>query len=214
MGLGNPGIQYEKTRHNAGFIALDRLALRCAQGAAPRARFHGATLEGRIGDEPCLLLKPLNYMNRSGLAVSDAVRFYKLDPAQHLLIIVDDVALPSGAIRLRPSGGAGGHNGLRDVERLLGTEEYARCRIGVDQPGIVPQVDYVTGRFTPEQWEKASQAIDRAVQAAEVWATEGINAAMNRFNAPEAAAERPAKPPRPESAVPPRPPRVPPPTDN
>lgn len=183
MGLGNPGVEYERTRHNAGFMAVDRLADRHARGATARARFHALTLEAVIGPELCLLMKPLTYMNRSGLAVSEAVRFYKLDAAQSLLVLTDDVALPCGMIRLRATGSAGGHNGLADIERLLGGPDYARCRIGVDAPGVIPQRDYVLGRFAPGQWEAVAPALDRAADATEVWAREGVLAAMNRFNA-------------------------------
>lgn len=188
VGLGNPGVQYERTRHNAGFMAIDRLKDRRAPGAVARSRFQSATAEATIptpsgAEERVLLMKPLNYMNRSGGAVAEAVRFYKLDPANDVFVLVDDVALPCGSIRVRAEGSAGGHNGLGDIERLLGTVRYARCRIGIDPPGIVPQADYVLGRFSEEQWRKVSEAIDRAVQAAEVWATEGVTVAMNRFNA-------------------------------
>lgn len=188
VGLGNPGVQYERTRHNAGFMAVDRLAARRAAGGVPRSRFHSATLEAAIpsasgAEERVLLMKPLTYMNRSGGAVAEALRFYKLDPATDLLVIVDDVALPCGGIRVRAEGSAGGHNGLADIERALGTSVYARCRVGVDPPGIVPQADYVLGRFTEEQWPLVDEAIDRTVGASELWATQGVLAAMNRFNA-------------------------------
>lgn len=184
VGLGNPGAQYERTRHNAGFLAVDRLAQRHAAGGIARSRFHSATIEASLGSggERCLLMKPLTYMNRSGLAVADAVRFYKIDPAVDVLIIVDDVYLPSGSIRLRADGSPGGHNGLVDVQRALGSDRWARCRIGVDMPGMASQADYVLGRFSEEQWPAVDGAIDRACGAAEVWAGEGIAAAMNRFN--------------------------------
>lgn len=183
VGLGNPGIEYEKTRHNAGFLAVDLLAQRHAAGVTPRGRFHAVTVEAPVGGERCLLMKPTTYMNRSGMAVGEAVRFYKLDPSLDVLVLVDDVAIPAGSIRLRAEGGAGGHNGLADIGRALGGDAYARCRIGVDAPGIVPQADYVLGRFSPEQWESVRPALERAADAAEVWAREGVTAAMNRFNA-------------------------------
>jgi PTH1 family peptidyl-tRNA hydrolase len=185
VGLGNPGAQYERTRHNAGFLALDRLAQRHAAGLVARSRFHAATLETALGagGQRCLLMKPLTFMNRSGLAVSEAVRFYKVDPASDLLVIVDDVYLPCGSLRLRGEGSAGGHNGLADIQRALGTDRYARCRIGVDTPGIVPQADYVLGRFTDDQWSAVGPAVERSCDAAEVWANSGLTAAMNRFNA-------------------------------
>lgn len=186
VGLGNPGLEYEKTRHNAGFLALDRLAARHAPGEIARARFHGAaietTLPGESGREKALLLKPTTYMNRSGAAVAEAVRFYKIDPAVDLMVLVDDVALPCGAIRIRAEGSAGGQNGLRDIEQKLGTLAYPRLRIGVDDPGRIPRADYVLGRFTPEQWAAVDPALDRAADAVETWASRGLGAAMNAFN--------------------------------
>jgi PTH1 family peptidyl-tRNA hydrolase len=190
VGLGNPGAQYERTRHNAGFLVVDRLADRHAKGAVPRSRFNAVTLEvdittGAFGGsvrEKCLLMKPTTYMNRSGLAVADAVRFYKLNPVADILVIVDDVYLPCGSIRLRESGSDGGHNGLADIQRLLGTDKYPRCRIGVDPPGIIPQADYVLGKFTEEQWPQAVKSFDLAADAAETFIKQGIAAAMNKHN--------------------------------
>lgn len=194
VGLGNPGREYDRTRHNAGFVALDRLAARVAPGATPRGRFNGAVVEAGIGAEPCLLLKPATYMNRSGQSVAEAVNFYKLDPARDLLVISDDVALPSGAIRLRPGGGAGGHNGLSDIQRALGRDDYPRCRIGIDAtPSFMDQADYVLGRFSDEQWALVDPAITKAADAAEMFVRRGLDAAMNTFNAPPPA----PKPPKP-----------------
>jgi PTH1 family peptidyl-tRNA hydrolase len=183
VGLGNPGPQYERTRHNAGFLAVDRLARRHMPGAIPKGRFNAALTDGAIAGERCILFKPTTYMNGSGAAVLQAVGFYKLDPAADLLVIVDDVALPTGFLRLRPAGSAGGHNGLADIERALGTETYARCRIGIDAaPPFMDQADYVLGRFTSEQWSAMDPALDRAADAAETFITSGITTAMNRFN--------------------------------
>lgn len=195
VGLGNPGREYDRTRHNVGFEAVDRLARRHVEPgvAAPaRNRFNGLLLDASIRGERTLLLKPLTFMNRSGQAVAEAVRFHKLDAATDLLVLVDDVALPCGAIRLRGEGSAGGHNGLADIERQLGTNRYARCRIGIDPPGAVPQRDYVLGRFRPDQVDAIDAALDQCVAAAECWATAGIVEAMNRHNrkvepAPDAA---------------------------
>jgi len=196
VGLGNPGAEYDRTRHNAGFMAIDRLVERHAAGQPARAKFHAAVTEAALpGAGKALLIKPTTFMNRSGLAVAEAVNFYKLDPAEDLLVIVDDVALPVGAIRLRAAGGDGGHNGLGDICRALATVDYARLRVGIDPPGPVPQRDYVLRRFTPEQAEAMGPALDRAADAAELWAREGAEAAMNRFNvkgsgfAPAASAE-------------------------
>ncbi|MCP3903645.1 MAG: aminoacyl-tRNA hydrolase [Planctomycetes bacterium] len=186
VGLGNPGPEYSDTRHNVGFVVLDRLARRWAPGEVARARFHAATLDARMesdeGDVRVLLLKPTTFMNRSGLAISEAVRFYKLDPADALLVIVDDVALPCGTIRVRPSGGAGGHNGLDDIRQKLGTDQYARLRIGIDGPGTIPQKDYVLGKFRPDQRDALAPALEEATEAATHWAARGCTDAMNRFN--------------------------------
>ena len=201
VGLGNPGPDYRRTRHNAGFMAVDRLADRHATGQTPRARFSGVTVEARIetgqGACPCLLVKPTTFMNLSGRCVAEALRFYKLDPVNDLLVLVDDVALPAGKIRLRARGSAGGHNGLADIERLLGTDEYGRCRIGFDPPGRIPQKDYVLGRFTEEQEAALQPALERACDAAETWAVQGITAAMNRFNAEPETGDKP----RPDSSA-------------
>jgi len=182
VGLGNPGPEYDRTRHNVGFDVLDRLARRWAPGETARSKFHGVLIEALIDSEKSILLKPTTYMNRSGLAVAEAARFYKLDPSNDLLVLVDDVALECGTIRLRADGSAGGHNGLADIEQKLGTREYARLRIGIDPPGQIPQKDYVLGRFRPEQLERIEPALDTAADAARCWATLGITEAMNQFN--------------------------------
>ena len=193
VGLGNPGREYDKTRHNAGFVAIDRLAARVAPGATPRGRFNGAVVEASIGAEQCLLLKPTTYMNRSGQSIAEAINFYKLDPPRDLFVISDDVALPAGSIRLRPGGGAGGHNGLTDIERALGSDAYPRLRIGiVPTPEFMDQADYVLGWFTDEQWALVDPAITKAAEAAEMFVRRGLEAAMNTFNAPP----RPPKPAR------------------
>lgn len=184
VGLGNPGSEYAATRHNAGFLAVDALARRhVAPGTTPRSKFHAGLLDAAIAGEKCFLMQPTTYMNRSGMAVAEAMRFYQLDPAEDLLVLVDDVALPCGHIRLRPQGSAGGHNGLADIEQKLGTDGYARCRLGIDQPPLrVAQHDYVLGRFSPEQKPLIEAAVDRACDAVECWVAHGITRAMNEFN--------------------------------
>lgn len=194
VGLGNPGMQYEKTRHNAGFLVVDRLAQRRMPGELPKGRFSGAVVEGVIGTERCVLLKPTTYMNRSGHSVAQAIGFYKIDPSRDMLVLVDDIALPVGSIRLRAFGSAGGHNGLSDIQRALGTDVYPRCRIGIDAtPAFMDQADYVLGRFTPEQWSALEPALDRAVEATGVFIAEGIAPAMNRFNTKAAPPSPPTK---------------------
>jgi peptidyl-tRNA hydrolase, PTH1 family len=201
VGLGNPGKDYDKTRHNAGFMVVDRLVQRHGAGAPVKARFNAAVIEARMprsaGVEPCLLIKPTTFMNRSGQTVAEAVRFYKLDPAADLMVISDDVALPSGTIRIRPAGGAGGHNGLSDITRLLGADIYPRCRIGIDaSPEYMDQADYVLGRFTDEQWALVGPTIDKAADAVETFVKSGLDAAMNKYNGPD-------RPPRPKRERPP-----------
>jgi PTH1 family peptidyl-tRNA hydrolase len=206
VGLGNPGAQYERTRHNAGFMAVDRLADRHARGGVPRARFNALTLEASIpgaGAEPerCLLMKPLTYMNRSGQAVAEALRFYKLEPVSDLLVIVDDIYLPAGAVRLRGDGSPAGHNGLADISRALGGDGWSRCRIGIDAPGVIPQADYVLGRFTESQWPEVDKALTIAADAAEAWAHRGISFAGNKFNTKGPQPPREPKEPTPPGAA-------------
>jgi PTH1 family peptidyl-tRNA hydrolase len=183
VGIGNPGSEYDRTRHNIGFEVIDRLARRLAPGEVARSRFKGATLESRLGEDKVVMLKPTTYVNCSGEAVGEAVRFYKLDAQEDLLVIVDDTALPCGVIRMRPKGGNGGHNGLSNITQHLGGDEWARLRVGIDPPGKIPLKDYVLGRFRPDQEEALSPALEQAVGAAECWLSEGMSTAMNRFNA-------------------------------
>lgn len=188
VGLGNPGPEYARTRHNAGYEAIDRLARRIADPSAlAKARFDSLTLEGQVGSERVLLLKPTTFMNRSGRAVAQALAFFKLDAARDLLVIADDLDLPCGSIRIRADGGAGGHNGLSDILSALGSPQWARCRVGIDRPGQVPQAQYVLGRFTGEQQPLADAGIDLACEAALLWCTASIDATMNRFNRTAAA---------------------------
>ena len=191
-GLGNPGSQYERTRHNVGFMALDLFAQK--HGAANfRVAHESFMADVMLNGEKILLLKPQTYMNLSGRAVASAMQFYKLALGD-LLVVVDDVALPAGVIRLRATGSAGGHNGLRDIELAVGAvaaaagrsgQDYNRLRIGVDPPVNVPQKDYVLSAPTAEQKPKLEAALKAAALAMGVWAAEGIVAAMNKFNAGE-----------------------------
>ncbi|MFP4222528.1 MAG: aminoacyl-tRNA hydrolase [Phycisphaeraceae bacterium] len=185
VGLGNPGQEYAKTRHNAGFMVLERLAQRYGLSGA-KMRFRSGVLEGPIAGERCLLMQPTTYMNRSGQAVGEAVRFYKLEPGQDLLVVVDDAALPVGRIRLRGEGSAGGHNGLSDIERHLSTRAYPRLRVGIDPPPPrVKQRDWVLGKFTPEQMDELEIALERACDAIESWIRDGLDKTMSLYNAAE-----------------------------
>ena len=192
VGLGNPGNEYTKTRHNAGFMVVDALASKHAPGAVAKGRFQSVTLDATIDGEKCLLLKPTTYMNLSGNAVNEAVRFFKIDPLVDMLVIVDDLYLATGTIRLRSGGGSGGHNGLTDIHRALGSDAYPRLRVGVGiqpnggKPSQINQSDFVLSRFTSEETPLLESSIAKAALAAACFATKGINGAMNQFNAPDA----------------------------
>jgi PTH1 family peptidyl-tRNA hydrolase len=177
-------------------MVIDRLLERHVAGGIPKARFNAVTIEALIGPkgsvtEKCLLLKPTTFMNRSGQSVAEAAGFYKLNPAGEVLIIVDDLYLPVGSIRLRPEGGPGGHNGLIDVARALSSDNYSRLRVGVGMkpsggfPPMMNQADFVLSRFMDEEAADLEAAVNRAADAVEVFATKGMAAAMNKFNAPE-----------------------------
>lgn len=184
VGLGNPGPEYDRTRHNVGFEVVDRLARRFGDPSndVARNRFSGLVLEASIDGEKVLLLKPLTFMNLSGKSVAEAIRFYKMDPKEDLMVVVDDTAVECGALKVKPGGGAGGHNGLGDVSRLLGTDAWPRLRIGIDKPGPIPLHNYVLGRFSPDQKPLVDTALDLAVDAVSTWVGEGLEATMNRFN--------------------------------
>ena len=180
VGLGNPGTQYRNTRHNVGFRVIDELARRWQIGPA-RQQFEALAAGGQIGPHKVLLLKPMTYMNRSGQAVREAVTFYKVELGE-LLVVSDDMALPLGRVRLRPEGSAGGHNGLTDVIQQLGSESFARLRIGIEQVAGEQMVSHVLSPFLPEEEEIAGGAIVRAADAVECWLAGGVDEAMNRFN--------------------------------
>ncbi|HYH68381.1 MAG TPA: aminoacyl-tRNA hydrolase [Urbifossiella sp.] len=180
VGLGNPGPKYAGTRHNVGFDVIDYLA--AAPGTSTfREKFEALVAERQEGGEAVLLLKPLTFMNLSGRSVRAALDFYKLSVEQ-LLVVCDDFNLPLGKLRVRAKGSHGGQNGLRNIQDQLGTDGYARLRIGVGQPGEGEAVDFVLSRFKPAERAAAADAVAKAGQAAVVWATTGIEECMNRFN--------------------------------
>jgi PTH1 family peptidyl-tRNA hydrolase len=183
-GLGNPGREYVGTRHNVGFEVIDQLASRVGLTSS-RNRFEGETLDGVIAGEKVLLLKPLTFMNLSGKAVQGAMAFYQLTPPD-ILVVLDDLALPCGKLRIRSGGSSGGHNGLKDIERALGTPQYPRLRLGIDaSPPYMDAKDYVLARFTDDQRKLIDPAVARATDAVTMWIEKGLNPAMNVFNADE-----------------------------
>ncbi len=180
MGLGNPGPEYESTRHNAGFLLVDHAATRWGLGFSRGLQARVA--KGRFQDIPVQLLKPQTYMNRSGAALAPLLGS-GFDPAEDLLLVVDDVAIPSGTFRLRGAGSAGGHNGLKDIEATLGQQDYARLRIGVGpKPEAQDLSDYVLSRFNREQRAELDALLDEMTDAMEAWLVDGIEKAMSRFN--------------------------------
>jgi peptidyl-tRNA hydrolase, PTH1 family len=183
VGLGNPGPEYEDTRHNAGFRLADRLAIRWQLGQFRRGE-RAREARGTWQDLPVRILKPQTYMNRSGAAVAPLRALPDFDPSQHLLILVDDVALPVGKFRLRGAGSAGGHNGLKSIEGVLQRQDYARLRIGVGPPppGLDDLADFVLDEFTSEERTVLSELLDPMSEAVESWLEQGIEKAMNQFN--------------------------------
>ena len=183
IGLGNPGPEYENTRHNAGFLLADHLA---AHWKLPRFRRVPAARESRgmAGGRELCILKPQAYMNRSGSVLSPLIARPEFDPSRDLLVLVDDFALPVGRFRLRGAGSAGGHNGLRSIEGALRRQDYARLRIGIGPlpPGTRDSADFVLAEFTGEEREAVSGLLGLMTEAVECWLMEGIEVAMNRFN--------------------------------
>ena len=181
--LGNPGPRYAGSRHNAGFLAAESLAKEHGV-AVNRARFHALTGKWTLKNgETALIMKPQTYMNESGVAVGEAARFFKL-PADHVLVIADDISLPLGKLRIRTKGSAGGHNGLKSIISHLGTDGFPRVKIGVGAPpaGGQEQIDWVLSVPRNQDWEDFSAACERAARAAEELITNGPETAMGKYN--------------------------------
>ena len=180
--LGNPGLKYECTRHNAGFMAADALA-KDKGIKINRSRFKALTATVELGGESVLLMKPQTYMNLSGEAVIQAVKFYKIAP-ENVIVVSDEMSLPIGKLRIRTKGSAGGHNGLKNIIAHLGTDSFPRIRIGVGAP---PHPDYdvadwVLSVFRNKDAEEMAEAVKRAAEAVECYVLHGPERAMNRFN--------------------------------
>ena len=181
-GLGNPGERYRLTRHNIGFRVVDLLADRWGLTGEGRVRDGAAVLEARRPEPigPVLLVKPLKYMNLSGGPIKAALRQTDVDIVDDLLVVADDIDLPLGRIRLRRSGSAGGHNGLRDIISTFGTNEFDRLRIGIGRAGET--VDHVLATFKPDERELADEMVQVGADAVEHWLLHGIDETMNAFN--------------------------------
>ena len=179
--LGNPGPKYAGTRHNAGFITADAAEKRYGV-SINRSRFKALTASCELGGEKVLFMKPQTYMNLSGDAVQQAVSFYKI-PAEHVLVVSDEMSLPVGKIRIRTKGSAGGHNGLKSIISVLGTENFPRIRLGVGAPPPEYDVkDWVLSTFRNQDAEDFHDAAERAAQAVEAYITLGPEKAMNLYN--------------------------------
>jgi peptidyl-tRNA hydrolase, PTH1 family len=182
VGLGNPGSQYQKTRHNVGFSVVGELAQRHG-GGTPRRKFDAEMADVFVGGEKVLLVAPMTYMNDSGRSVAQFVSFHDVSP-EDLLVICDDMNLDTGRLRLRGSGSAGGQKGLQDIIRRLGTEEFPRLRIGIGRPpGRMSATDYVLGVLSKDETEIIGDAVLRAADGVELWLADGLAPAMNAVNA-------------------------------
>lgn len=181
VGLGNPGDDYVKTRHNIGFMVVDSISK--ANGITlNQTKFKGIIGRGTIVGEDVIIAKPQTYMNRSGESVSSLLFFYKLEPSD-CIVICDDLELPSGKIRVRGKGGHGGHNGLRSIIEQTGSQEFVRVRVGIGRPTDASLVsNYVLNPFSKDEKPLVEDAIERASRAVETIIKEGVEAAMNRFN--------------------------------
>lgn len=182
VGLGNPGLQYEKTRHNVGFRAVDAL---CSdlQVCCNRKKFKSLYTDAVIGEHRCLILKPQTYMNNSGAAVCEAMSFYKIPP-ERVIVISDDISMDVGRLRIRAKGSAGGHNGLKDIIQLSGSDTFPRIKIAVGQK---PHPDYdlkdwVLGKFPKEEEKQINDIIALAADAAKCIVKQDVQTAMNQYN--------------------------------
>jgi PTH1 family peptidyl-tRNA hydrolase len=187
IGLGNPGRQYAGTRHNVGYDVIDYLAKGPGVGAF-RTAFQADVAEATEGGEKVLLVKPQTFMNLSGRAVRAILDFYKLTPAD-VLVVCDDYNLPLGKLRVRAKGSHGGQNGLRNIQEQLGTDEYPRLRMGIGQPAPGEAVDFVLTRFKPGERAAVEEAVTTAADGVLLWVRQGLAACMNRVNGPEPSAK-------------------------
>ncbi len=179
VGLGNPGVEYENTRHNAGFMVVDKISSQY-NIAINRQKFKGVYGEGFIANEKVILLKPATYMNLSGESVREVRDFYKIN-SEDIIIIYDDISLDIGRLRLREKGSAGGHNGIKSIISNLGTDIFPRIKVGVGQPNV-DLVKYVLGKFSKQELEVINESMDAAVKATEEIVKNNIREAMNKFN--------------------------------
>ncbi len=189
VGLGNPGIEYQFTPHNAGFLAVDRIAEDCGVALTNR-RGRALTAKAKVAGQDVLLVKPETYMNLSGLSVAALLRELEIEnPSEEMIVLYDELAIPLGTIRIRERGSSGGHNGVKSISGTLGTEEWIRIRIGVGKPALedgrevkAGGKDYLLSPMRKQELAVLDEVLDRVKQAVEVVLTKGVGAAMNEFN--------------------------------
>ena len=177
VGLGNPGKEYENTRHNIGFMVIDNYL----KNEKFKTKFNGMYLKKVINNEEVIFLKPLSYMNLSGESVRQVMDFFKINQ-EDILVIYDDLDMPVGKLRLRQSGSAGGHNGIKNIILHTGSQNFNRIRVGIDRSKYIKVVDYVLSRFTKDEQDAINQGIENASDAVVDYLDHGFNHAMNRFN--------------------------------
>lgn len=185
VGLGNPGKKYERTRHNVGFLVIDRLAEQLSSGSVFLKKFKADYLRARPGGEDLLLVKPQDYMNCSGGPLRSLLGYFKIDPARSpgdILVIHDDLDLPFGQLRFREKGSSGGHNGIRSTIEHLGTRDFHRLKFGIGRDSRIDSADYVLQRFDTASWEALQGFLDTAVEAVRHWVAEGLPASATKFN--------------------------------
>ncbi len=180
VGLGNPGPQYAHTRHNVGFMVVERLA-RQHQYMSRKMQFNAVVIAGALDGEKVVLARPLTFMNESGRAVGSLFRWLKLELSD-LLIVYDEIDLPLGKLRLRPDGGSAGHNGMKSIIQNLGSEQFARLRVGVGRPVHGNGVNYLLSDFSRDEQPVIEQTLEDAAQAVEIFVSRGLVTAMNQFN--------------------------------
>jgi len=190
-GLGNPGKKYENTRHNMGFIAIDLLAEEFGI-KVDKLKFKSLVGEGRIAGQRVLLMKPQTYMNLSGEAIREAVNFYKIDP-EELIVIYDDIDIPTGTFRIRKKGSAGTHNGMRSVVYQIQSDQFPRIRVGIGSEKKVDLIHYVTGGVSKSEKELLEDALVKAAKSAACIVEKGIDKAMNEYNVRPPKKEKPVK---------------------
>lgn len=187
VGLGNPGSKYEKTRHNAGFLAVDHFAREVGEQVRTE-KMQGIYGVFRMAGKQVFLLKPVTYMNRSGESIMQYVRYFNIQP-DHILVLHDDLDLDPGKVKIVSGGGAGGHKGILSAIRHLGTKEFSRIKIGIGRPSVsgagseIPVEKYVLSRFSEEQWQLFQENLGRVTEGVRLYIGQGVEVAMNRINA-------------------------------